>query len=71
MRHCLELPVAYSCLAVTCSASHRRPARDSAEGDALQIARFTSAEIVLRCHNDHFADKLREANRGSAFSKAA
>ena len=43
----------------------------ASEADALQIARFTGSEIVLRCHNDQFADKLREANPGSALSKGA
>jgi hypothetical protein len=43
----------------------------ASKGDALQIARFTGSEIVLRCHSDQFADKLREANPASAFSKVA
>ena len=41
------------------------------EGDSLEIARFSPSEIVLRCHKDGFADKLREANPGSAFSNVA
>jgi hypothetical protein len=41
------------------------------EGDALEIARFTGSEIVLRCHSDRFADRLQEANPGSAFSNVA
>jgi len=43
----------------------------ASNGDALQIARFTGSEIVLRCHNNQFADKLREANPGSALSTGA
>lgn len=45
--------------------------RHASEGDALQIARFTGSEIALRCQSDPFADKLREANPGSAISKGA
>jgi hypothetical protein len=41
------------------------------EGDAVQIARFTGDEIILRCHNNRFAEKLGEANPGAAVSTAA
>jgi len=41
------------------------------EGDAVQIARFTDEEIVLRCHNNRFAEKLVEANPASTVSTAA
>jgi hypothetical protein len=41
----------------------------ASEGDAVEIARFTGAAIVIRCRNDRFADQLREANPGAAFSR--
>jgi hypothetical protein len=41
------------------------------DGDAVEIARFTGAEIVLQCRSDRFAEKLRGANPGSAFSNVA
>ena len=43
----------------------------ASNGDAVNIARFSGSEIVLRCDNNQFADKLREANPGSAFSARA
>lgn len=43
----------------------------ASSGDAVQIARFSGSEIVLRCHNNQFADKLLEANPGSGFSARA
>src|SRR5262245_33746294 len=41
------------------------------EADGLEIARFTGSEVVLRCHNDRFAEKLRQANPGAAFATGA
>lgn len=41
------------------------------EGGGVEIARFTQAEIVLRCYNDGFAARLIEANPGSALSRVA
>ena len=41
------------------------------EGDAVEIARFSEAELVVRCHNDGFAAKLLETNPGAAFSRSA
>ncbi len=43
----------------------------ASDGDAIQIVRFTGSEIVLRCQSDSFANKVLEANPGSALSRAA
>jgi hypothetical protein len=39
--------------------------------DAVEIARFSSDSIVLRCHNNNFAAELIAANPGSAYAGAA
>jgi hypothetical protein len=36
------------------------------EGQALEVARVSGSELVVRCHNDGFAARLIEVNRGAA-----
>jgi hypothetical protein len=68
---CLVIAVAIALSKIRFRPSALDRSHTGAVQEAVEIARFDSGSMVLRCRNDTFARELLQANPGSAETRAA